>query len=46
MAQTGLALRDNTPRVYVIGSGTGAASGYLADLGYALRRVVKQASPD
>jgi hypothetical protein len=42
VSQTGLALRDNVPRVYVIGGATGGASGYLADLGYALRRLLKQ----
>lgn len=40
--QTGLALRDNVPRVYVIGCATGGASGYVADLGYAARRLLKQ----
>ncbi len=44
VAQTGLALRDNIPRVYVIGSATGGASGYLPDLGYAARRLLKQMS--
>jgi hypothetical protein len=42
VAQTGLALRDGTPRVYVVGCATGGASGYLADLGYAIRRLLKQ----
>jgi serine/threonine protein kinase len=44
VAQTGLALRDNVPRVYVVGSATGGASGYLPDLGYAARRLLKQMS--
>jgi serine/threonine protein kinase len=44
VAQTGLALRDNVPRVYVIGSATGGASGYLPDVGYAARRLLKQMS--
>ncbi len=42
VAQTGLALRDNVPRIYVIGSATGGASGYLLDLGYAAKRLFKQ----
>jgi serine/threonine protein kinase len=42
VAQTGLALRDATPRVYVLAAATGGASGYLPDLGYALRRQLKQ----
>jgi hypothetical protein len=44
VTQTGLALRDNIPRVYVIGCATGGASGYLPDLGYAVRRLLKQYS--
>ncbi|MFO0844515.1 MAG: tubulin-like doman-containing protein [Gemmataceae bacterium] len=47
VAQTGLALRDSVPRVYVVGSATGGASGYIPDLGYAVRRLFKQMShPD
>ncbi|MFO0881506.1 MAG: tubulin-like doman-containing protein [Gemmataceae bacterium] len=42
VSQTGLALRDNVPRIYVISSGMGGASGYLVDIGYALRRLLKQ----
>jgi hypothetical protein len=42
VAQTGLALRDNVPRIYVVGCATGGASGYLTDLGYAVRRLLKQ----
>jgi hypothetical protein len=42
VSQTGLALRDAVPRVYVIGSTSGGSSGYLADLGYATRRLLKQ----
>jgi serine/threonine protein kinase len=42
VAETGLALRDNTPRLCVVGSAYGGASGYLPDLGYALRRLLKQ----
>src|SRR5262249_4958342 len=41
VSQTGLALRDNVPRLYVVGSATGGASGYLADLGYAARRLTQ-----
>jgi serine/threonine protein kinase len=40
--QTGLALRDNTPRVYVIVSAGGGGSGMLLDLGFALRRLLQQ----
>jgi serine/threonine protein kinase len=42
VSATGLALRDNVPRVYVIGSGNGSSSGYLPDLGYAVRRLLHQ----
>jgi serine/threonine protein kinase len=42
VSQTGLALRDNTPRVYVLAAAGGGASGLLADLGYALRRQLAQ----
>ena len=38
VTQTGLALRDNTPRVYVLAAAGGGSSGMLADLGYAVRR--------
>jgi hypothetical protein len=41
VSETGLALRDNVPRVYVI-SGAGGASGFLPDLGYTLRRLLQQ----
>jgi eukaryotic-like serine/threonine-protein kinase len=37
---TGLALRDATPRVYVLAAAGGGASGMLADLGYAVRRLL------
>jgi serine/threonine protein kinase len=40
--RTGLALRDNVPRVYVIAGAGGGGSGFLVDLGYALRRLLKQ----
>lgn len=42
VSQTGLALRDATPRVYVIGAAGGGSSGLLPDLGYALRRLLAQ----
>jgi serine/threonine protein kinase len=42
VSQTGLALRDNVPRVCVIACASGGGSGYLTDLGYALRRLLKQ----
>jgi len=38
MTQTGLNLRDNCPRVYVIASALGSSSGLLADMGYTIRR--------
>jgi hypothetical protein len=41
VSQTGLALRDNTPRIYVIACASGGASGYLADLGYSIRRLLQ-----
>jgi eukaryotic-like serine/threonine-protein kinase len=39
---TGLALRDNIPRVYIIGAANGGSSGFLPDLGYAVRRLLQQ----
>jgi hypothetical protein len=42
VSQTGLALRDNVPRVYVIANASGGGSGFLVDLGYALRRMLNQ----
>lgn len=44
--QTGLALRDNLPRVYVIAAAGGGGSGFLVDLGYALRRLLQQLEMD
>jgi serine/threonine protein kinase len=38
MTQSGLALRDNCPRICVIASAAGGSSGMLPDLGYTLRR--------
>ncbi|HEV3237435.1 MAG TPA: tubulin-like doman-containing protein [Gemmataceae bacterium] len=40
--QTGLALRDNTPRIFVIAAAGGGGSGLLVDLGYNLRRLLQQ----
>ena len=42
VSQTGLALRDNKPRIYVIAAAGGGASGMLTDLGYAIRRLLDQ----
>ncbi len=39
---TGLALRDGTPRIYVLAAAGGGLSGCLTDLGFALRRLLKQ----
>jgi hypothetical protein len=43
VSQTGLALRDNVPRVYVIASASGGGSGFLVDLAFALRRLLHAA---
>jgi serine/threonine protein kinase len=40
--ETGLALRDNCPRIYVIAAAGGGGSGLLVDLGYGLRRLLHQ----
>jgi serine/threonine protein kinase len=40
--RTGLAVRDSVPRVYVIAGAGGGGSGFLVDLGYAVRRLLKQ----
>jgi serine/threonine protein kinase len=42
VAQTGLALRDSLPRIYVLASASGGGSGFLTDLGYSLRRLLHQ----
>ncbi|MBY0525429.1 MAG: protein kinase [Gemmataceae bacterium] len=42
VSQTGLALRENVPRVYVIAAAGGGGSGILVDLGFELRRMLKQ----
>ena len=39
---TGLALRDGTPRVYVLAAAGGGVSGCLTDIGFALRRLLRQ----
>src|SRR5205085_2559997 len=38
MTQSGMTLRDNCPRVYVLASAAGGASGMLTDIGFTLRR--------
>lgn len=38
---TGLAVRDARPRAYVVAAAGGGSSGMLADLGYALRRLLR-----
>ncbi|MFO0929491.1 MAG: tubulin-like doman-containing protein [Gemmataceae bacterium] len=43
---TGLALRDKTPRVYVLSAATGGGSGFLPDLGFAVRRLLKASELD
>ncbi|MBM4071091.1 MAG: hypothetical protein FJ271_19415 [Planctomycetes bacterium] len=40
VSQTGLALRDHTPRIFVIAAAGGGGSGMLADLGFGLRRLL------
>ncbi|HTU17849.1 MAG TPA: tubulin-like doman-containing protein [Gemmataceae bacterium] len=42
VSQTGLALRDNVPRIYVIACASGGGSGFVIDLGYSLRRLLNQ----
>lgn len=42
VTQTGLALRDSVPRVYVVAAAGGGSSGFLVDLGYAVRRLLQQ----
>lgn len=42
VSETGLALRDSMPRVYVIASASGGGSGFLIDLGYTVRRLLLQ----
>jgi serine/threonine protein kinase len=40
VSQTGLALRNNLPRIYVLAAAGGGSGGLLIDLGFALRRLV------
>jgi hypothetical protein len=42
VSQTGLALRDSVPRVYVIAAAGGGNSGMIVDLGYAIKRLMQQ----
>lgn len=42
VSQTGLALRDNRPRIYVIGAAGGGGGGMLVDLAYGLQRLLHQ----
>lgn len=42
--QTGLAIRDKRPSVYVFASATGGSGGLLLDLGHAIRRVLEKYS--
>jgi serine/threonine protein kinase len=42
VTETGLALRDGVPQVYVLAAAGGGGSGFLVDLGYALRRLMQQ----
>jgi hypothetical protein len=41
VSQTGLALRDGVPRIYIIAAAGGGSSGFLVDLGYGLRRLMQ-----
>jgi serine/threonine protein kinase len=40
--QTGLAIRDKRPSVYIFASASGGSGGMLLDLGHAIRRVVEK----
>ncbi|MBV9124964.1 MAG: protein kinase, partial [Planctomycetes bacterium] len=40
--ETGLALRENRPRIIVLAAAGGGSSGLLVDLGYSLRRLLNQ----
>ena len=40
--QTGFALRDNRPRVFVLAAAGGGSSGLLVDLGYTIRRLLQE----
>ncbi|MCE9534333.1 MAG: protein kinase [Planctomycetes bacterium] len=38
MTQSGMTLRDNCPRIYILAAAGGGASGMLTDIGFTLRR--------
>lgn len=42
VSQTGLALRDSIPRVYILAGASGSCSGFLVDLAFGLRRLLTQ----
>jgi eukaryotic-like serine/threonine-protein kinase len=42
VTQTGLALRDSIPRVYILAGAAGSSSGFLVDLAFGLRRLLTQ----
>ncbi|MFM7152216.1 MAG: tubulin-like doman-containing protein, partial [Gemmataceae bacterium] len=42
VSQTGLALRDTLPRIYLIAGASGGSSGFINDLGFSLRRLLNQ----
>src|SRR5438552_3813574 len=42
VSQTGLALRNNRPRIFVLAAAGGGGSGLIVDLGYGLRRLLHQ----
>jgi hypothetical protein len=42
VTETGLALRDGAPQIYVLAAAGGGGSGFLIDLGYSLRRMMQQ----
>ena len=42
VSQTGLALRDSIPRVYIMAGAAGSSSGFLVDLAFGLRRLLTQ----
>ncbi|HEV8062240.1 MAG TPA: tubulin-like doman-containing protein [Gemmataceae bacterium] len=42
VSQTGLALRDSIPRVYILAGASGSCSGFLIDLAFGLRRLLTQ----
>ncbi len=42
VSQTGLALRDSIPRIYILAGASGSCSGFLIDLAFGLRRLLTQ----